>query len=74
MKVGSGKILAKIAIAVGIERRKMFAVFGVFDIDATMGGVESTVTSLASRGDAVKSITAILCANEEVARFRAHAE
>ena len=74
MEVGGGEMLAEVAVAVGINRSKLVAEAGVFDIDATVGGVESAVAGLARGGDTIESVTAVLSTDEEVARFGAHAK
>ena len=74
MEVGGGEMLAEVAVAVGINRSKLVAEAGVFDIDATVGGVESAVAGLARGGDTIESVTAVLSADEEVARFGTHAK
>ncbi len=74
VKISGGKILAKIAVAVGIERSEVFAVFSIFDIDAAMRRIKSAVAGLASRRDTVKSVTAVLSTDKEVAWLGTHAE
>lgn len=74
VKVGGGVMLAEFAVAIGVERFEHFAVFGVANVDAAVWCVEGTVASHAGRADAVEGVAAVFDAEEEVARFAAHAE
>ena len=74
VKVSGCVIFTTVAVASGVEWFEHFAVFGIANVDAAVWSVESTVTGLASRGDAIKRVAAILGANEQVSRFGAHAE
>ena len=67
-------VLAKFAGASFVERDKVIAVFGVFDVDAAVFSVEGAVAGEASGADAVEGVAAVEDAEEEVARFAAHAE
>lgn len=74
MEIGGSEILAKVAITVRIDWREELAEAGIFDVDATVRRIEGAVTGLAGWSNAVESITAILGADEKVARFGTHAE
>ena len=64
VKIGGGVIFTTIAVAIGIGRRELLAIFSVTNIDATMWSIECAVASLASWGDTIESIAAIHGANE----------
>ena len=58
MEVSASVILTTFTAAIIHERCKIFAIFGIFDIDATILGIQRAVSGHASRADTVKSITA----------------
>ena len=64
MEIGGGEVLAKITVAIWVERSEHFAVFGILDINAAVWGVEGAVAGLASWGDAVESIAAVFDTEE----------
>ena len=74
VKIGGCVIFTTVAIAVWIEWFEHFAIFGVANINAAIRCVEGAVAGLASGGDAVESITAVFCADKEIAWFGAHTE
>ena len=74
VEVGGSVVLAAVTVAVWIEWCEICAIFGILDVDAAVWGVERAVASLAGWGDAVESVAAIHGANEQIARFAAHAE
>ncbi len=59
MQIGGCVIFTTIAVAFWIDRRELFAIFGITDIDATIWSIECAVASLASWSDAIESIAAI---------------
>lgn len=73
-EVGFAVVLAGIAIAFGIYWRKIMAIFGVFDVNAAVAGVESAVPCLSCWGDAIKSVAAEFGTDKEVTGFGAHTE
>lgn len=74
MEVGESVVLAELAGAGLIERGKVIAIFGIFDVDAAGFRVEGAVSCEAGRADAVEGVATIEDAKEKVARFAAHAE
>lgn len=64
MEICSVVIFTTFAITVGHERGEVVGVFGVFDVNATIVGVEATVSGHASGADAVKSVDTEFGADE----------
>lgn len=72
VKVGFVVVFTTFTGAGWVDGREIGAEASIFDIDAAVFGVESTVSSHAGGTDAIKGVAAVFDAEDEVAGFAAH--